>query len=218
MGKKSILNKKQKVILEEFSRDPSLSSVFYFTGGTALSEFYLQHRESEDLDFFSQKSFDPQLVLQRVETWSKKYDFRIKPSFVEPTHIYILNFSDGEQLKIDFAYYPYPKLAPEKKLDGVLMDSFLDIGANKLLAVNQRTEVKDFVDLYFILQNLNFWQLRDGVKAKFNVNLEPYLTAADYLKVADFEFLPKMLRELSLETLKEFFQSEAKKLGHQSVN
>ncbi|MEW5692252.1 MAG: nucleotidyl transferase AbiEii/AbiGii toxin family protein [Candidatus Hydrogenedentota bacterium] len=25
---------------------------FYLTGGTALSEFYLKHRISEDLDFF----------------------------------------------------------------------------------------------------------------------------------------------------------------------
>ncbi|MDR1696214.1 MAG: nucleotidyl transferase AbiEii/AbiGii toxin family protein [Endomicrobium sp.] len=25
---------------------------FYFSGGTALSEYYLRHRYSEDLDFF----------------------------------------------------------------------------------------------------------------------------------------------------------------------
>lgn len=28
---------------------------FYLTGGTALSEFYLQHRYSDDLDFFTRK-------------------------------------------------------------------------------------------------------------------------------------------------------------------
>jgi predicted nucleotidyltransferase component of viral defense system len=28
---------------------------FYLAGGTALAKFYFQHRESYDLDFFSQK-------------------------------------------------------------------------------------------------------------------------------------------------------------------
>jgi predicted nucleotidyltransferase component of viral defense system len=29
---------------------------YYLTGGTALSEFYLQHRYSDDLDLFTRKS------------------------------------------------------------------------------------------------------------------------------------------------------------------
>lgn len=31
---------------------------FFFTGGTALAAFYLGHRESQDLDFFSLQAFD----------------------------------------------------------------------------------------------------------------------------------------------------------------
>jgi len=52
MGKNSILNNRQSLILEEFQKSDFLTSKFYFTGGTALSEVYLKHRESVDLDFF----------------------------------------------------------------------------------------------------------------------------------------------------------------------
>jgi hypothetical protein len=35
---------------------------FYLTGGTALAEFYLQHRLSEDLDFFSEQEVESQAI------------------------------------------------------------------------------------------------------------------------------------------------------------
>lgn len=209
------MGKKQKIIFDAFRGNRKLSSIFYFTGGTALSEFYLKHRESLDLDFFTQNEFDSQIILEAVQSWSKKYRFIIKSSFIDPTYIYILNFKDGEQLKIDFARYPYPQLNKPKSHDGILVDSFLDLAANKLLLINQRTEVKDFVDLYFILKKFNFWELRDAVKTKFNVEIEPFLAAADFMKVADFEIMPKMYKKLDLETLKKFFQTQAKNLGSQ---
>lgn len=44
----------QRIIFDEFSKNSKLRKQFYFTGGTALSAIYLHHRESEDLDFFSE--------------------------------------------------------------------------------------------------------------------------------------------------------------------
>lgn len=216
MGKDSILTGKQRKILDEFKNDSSLS-IFYFTGGTALSEYYLQHRESEDLDFFTKEDFDPQIVLRSVNSWSKKFDFVISSEFIDPTHRYILKFKDGEQLKIDFAKYPYPSLKDSEIFDGVRVDSFYDIAVNKFLTVNQRTEVKDFVDLYYIFENFNYWELKDGVIAKFNIEIEPYLMAADFMKVESFENLPKMRKDLDLKTLKGFFIQKAEKLGKEAT-
>ena len=45
---KSILTPFQKDVLELVSKNPIFTKNFYLTGGTALSEFYLRHRESED--------------------------------------------------------------------------------------------------------------------------------------------------------------------------
>ena len=36
----------------------SIDTKFYLTGGTALSRFYLNHRYSEDLDFFTNRDTD----------------------------------------------------------------------------------------------------------------------------------------------------------------
>jgi len=51
---KEILNKNQKILLEYFSKEDFIND-FYLTGGTALAAFYLNHRYSEDLDFFTEK-------------------------------------------------------------------------------------------------------------------------------------------------------------------
>lgn len=213
MGKGSILTEKQKIILGEFKKDDRMSSLFYFTGGTALSEFYLKHRESADLDFFSNVTFDPQILLETVNSWSIKYDFTAKPTFNDPVHVFFLSFKDGDSLKIDFSRYPYRQIEEPKDFGGLRVDSLYDIAANKLLTVNQRTEVKDFVDLYYLMKEFNFWQLKDGVIAKFNMEMDPFLTAVDFMKVEKFQAMPKMFKKLDLETLKNFFRKQAKKLG-----
>ena len=51
MGK-SILTPKQFDFWELAKKDLWLTKNFFLGGGTALSEFYLHHRLSEDLDFF----------------------------------------------------------------------------------------------------------------------------------------------------------------------
>ena len=52
MGK-TILTPKQLEFLEYVSSDPAITKNFYWTGGTVLAEFYLQHRLSEDIDLFT---------------------------------------------------------------------------------------------------------------------------------------------------------------------
>ncbi len=43
-------------------KDKWICEQFYLTGGTALAEFFLQHRLSEDLDFFSENDFDSSAI------------------------------------------------------------------------------------------------------------------------------------------------------------
>ncbi|MBI4058303.1 nucleotidyl transferase AbiEii/AbiGii toxin family protein [Candidatus Gottesmanbacteria bacterium] len=213
MGK-TVLNLKQTSILDAFTEEPFLTGNFYFTGGTALSEVYLQHRESIDLDFFSRLQFDPQKLLNIIESWSRKYKFIIKQQFVDPTYIYICKFADNEELKIDFATYPYKQLSERVVYhERLQVDSLLDISVNKLITLTQRAEAKDYVDLFYILQHFSFWELKEGVRSKFNVELEPFTAAADFAAVETIEFLPKMLTTLTIQELKSFFLTLAKKLG-----
>ena len=48
---KTILAKRQQNLLTLLKRNENITDNFYLSGGTALSEYYLHHRYSENLDF-----------------------------------------------------------------------------------------------------------------------------------------------------------------------
>ncbi len=54
---KTILSENQARILNLLASEKVITDNFYLSGGTALAEFYLLHRLSEDLDFFSPNEF-----------------------------------------------------------------------------------------------------------------------------------------------------------------
>lgn len=217
MGQNKILTKEQKIILDEVGKNEFLRSSFYFTGGTALSEFYLQHRLSEDIDFFSQNRFDTQSILIIITNWSEKHKFTFEPRLVDPLYFVTTYFKNGVSLKLDFSYYPYKSLERHKTFDNINVDSLLDIAVNKTLTISQRNDVKDFVDLYFLLDQFSLWDLIEGVKVKFNIKIDPLLLASDLLKIEDFDYLPKMVKPLNLNSLKEFFRKQARLLGLKTV-
>ena len=53
-----ILDPRQVEFLDEFQKVAFLKDNFYLTRGTALAAFYLKHRYSEDLDFFTEHEID----------------------------------------------------------------------------------------------------------------------------------------------------------------
>lgn len=173
----------------------------------------MHHRLSEDLDFFSQEKFDTLPILNLIAELSGKLKLKVKSEELEVVRMYILQFPDKEKLKVDFGYYPYQRLKEGKQLDSIEVDSLLDIAVNKLQTIHQRNEVKDFVDLYFLLKKFTVWDLMKGVRIKFKIELDPYAVATDCLKVDSFDHLPVMLKPLSLNKLKSFYKDLAQKLG-----
>jgi len=213
MGHIPNFTKEQKIILDEIKQEPFFKDQFYFTGGTALSSVYLQHRESDDIDLFSEKKFDDKVIFSFMSEWGRRHNFDLQSRFIEVVYIFNLVFSDKTELKVDFSYYPYKRIEKGQVLDGIIIDSLNDIAINKLLTITQRAEVKDFVDLYFLLQKFTVWDLLEGVRAKFKTKLELFLLSADFLKVEEFDYLPRMIKPLTLEELKSFFRQEAKEIG-----
>lgn len=216
MGEIQILTKEQQIILAQVKKEPFFEQ-FYFTGGTALSAFYLQHRYSEDLDFFTQKKFDNQDIFDLIDSWSKKYSFTFTSEFHQVVYIFMLTFKNKEVLKVDFGHYQHKRIEKDNIIDGLKTDSLTDIAVNKLLTITQRSSVKDFVDLYFLLNKFTVWDLLSGVRIKFGMELEPYILASNFLKVEEFEFLPKMILPLTLKDLKAFFREKAKEIGLKAV-
>ncbi|MFN4212390.1 MAG: hypothetical protein ACK4FL_00255 [Microgenomates group bacterium] len=74
------------------------------------------------------------------------------------------------------------------------------------------------MDLYFILkEKYTIWDLLEGVKKKFKLDLDLISLGEDFLNVEKIKFLPKMIKPLTLDQLKIFFKEEAKKLGKKII-
>lgn len=76
MGK-TILSHRQQLLLQKLSELPAVTDSFYLSGGTALAEYYLHHRYSEDLDFFSECEVDVQGIFTVLSSVKKIMGFQL---------------------------------------------------------------------------------------------------------------------------------------------
>ena len=127
--------------------------------------------------------------------------------------MFFLKYSNDYELKVDFAYYPYLNIEELVDVEGLKVNSKKDIAVNKCVTVSQRFDVKDFVDLFYLLKEYSIYELHGLANKKFNRDYDLILLAADLLKVEQFEYLPRMILPLSLGELKEYFVGLAGSLG-----
>lgn len=221
MAAKTILSKNQLDLLKIISHDKNICDFFYLTGGTALAEYYLQHRLSEDLDFFSEREFDAQMIFvfwkkaQRNAN-IKKIDFQ--QSFNR--NLFFLYLNDGEIIKTEFTYFPFPRIEQKKKIDKLAVDSLLDIAVNKVFTVYQKPRSRDFIDLYFILQKEN-WKIADLIKkakSKFDWHVDPLQLGAQFLQATKVKDYPRMIKKIDHKVWQDFFISEAKTLKNEILD
>lgn len=221
MGK-TILTSKQLKFLECIQQEKSITENFYLTGGTALAGFYLQHRLSEDIDLFSEKQ---EVNPDATDAFLQKISSRLKVKNIQRTQFlglftYILNFKDGEKLKVDFNYYPFPRIEKGSLYGKVQIDSIRDIAANKIHTLFMKPRARDYVDLYFILKNEKFTisQLILDAKAKFDWHIDPLTLASQFLRVKEFTDLPVMATPFNIKSMENFFVEEAKKLKDKIIS
>lgn len=168
MNKKEDIKTRQLKILKALS---GKIDDFYLCGGTALSLFYFDHRESEDLDFFTQK-FLFERVQQIVKFLEKKFGYEIKleaENFSEKHQAKMMVFyvqEDDNFIKIDFVEDVFPLIGKFKKIDNIKILSIEDIYIRKIYAtsglkvgmdevgqtrfIGGRQEAKDLFDLYYL--------------------------------------------------------------------
>ena len=142
-----ILTPNQADFLLEFA-ESELKDVFRLTGGTALSAFFLEHRLSEDLDFFSSEKISIHLCQHFLSGLGCGSIFSATKKF--DGNIFLLKHKDGAMLKVEFTYYPLRNIESVWDLHGLRVDSFLDIDivVNKLCAIADRVEAKDYVSFW----------------------------------------------------------------------
>ena len=142
----------------------------YLAEGTAVY-FYLRHRVSVDLDFFTRDEFSAEIFLYRMKECFDEVAVELMGKDT------IILYLGPEKLKFSLFYLPYGLLSRVHKMtinEGITcpLASLNDIAAMKAVAINQRGSIKDFVDLFFILRKtgLDFSDVASLVMEKYGLD------------------------------------------------
>ena len=213
---KSLLTPNQNKFFKFFQRCEPLHKNFYFSGGTALSEFYLRHRFSEDLDFFSEQEFEVTSLSQFLQTNKEKFEakqIRYIQSFNR--NLFFAAYADGSQLKLEFTYYPFPRLKKGKKIGNLQIDSVLDIAVNKAFTLTQQVRGRDFFDIFALAQKYNyeFADLLKKARQKFDYPINYLQLGKNLLKVTEFLDDPILVKEIDKKLVEEYFLRLVKDLN-----
>jgi predicted nucleotidyltransferase component of viral defense system len=146
---------------------------FYLTGGTALGRFYLNHRYSEDMDFFvNADSKFQKYILFIKDKLQKEFKTDISKAIVTEEFARFFIEDNETLMKIEFVNdvafrTGTPLISKQGKIDTVT-----NILANKLTAIVGRDEPKDVFDIVYISLNYSFnWrEVFNHAKEKSLVN------------------------------------------------
>jgi predicted nucleotidyltransferase component of viral defense system len=194
---------------------------YYFTGGTALAEFYLQHRYSDDLDIFTRERrsirADYLEVKQALEHKALEASSELEED--EFVRFFVRGVDEtGQGLKIELGRYAGAQMSPGKSVEKILVDSFEDIAVNKVCAIYGRSEVKDFVDLFFILRDSEFtldYLVGRAKEKEADFDREDTVLefATKLLGVKDLQLHKiRMIKPLAMEDLQSFLVPKAEAL------
>ena len=154
-------------VLIDFCQFPELSN-FSLVDGTALS-LQIGHRKSEDLDFFTDRSFDILELKDAILKYNPKVVFlnetRQGISFSLP-----LPDISIDTRKLDIYNWAVKFIRPAIQENGIRLASLEDIAAFKFDSICHRKEKKDYVDIAVLLDRFSFGEMLDFYKEKFPMN------------------------------------------------
>lgn len=174
-------------------------------GGTGLA-LQIGHRYSEDLDFFHRDSFEPMELVNRL---AEVGDVRIQSRAADTLHAVL----DG--LRLSFLRAHPPLLFTGTAYRGLLLADPRDMAVMKVIAIGGRGSRKDFVDLYFHLTGgTTLESVLALVRRRFtDVDPNEYhlLKSLVYFEDAEAEPMPRMIRDVDWEEVKERMRDEVRR-------
>ncbi len=199
----SIIDPKTFLLIQELQALPELKK-FYLVGGTSLA-LQLGHRNSIDIDLFTQDDFNEETLYNLlIPLYEVQEIFRRKNTIIS-----LLN-----NIKTDFIKHSYPFILPPITEEGITFISKQDIAAMKLHAIIQsRKRLKDFIDVYFLLQHFSLKQMVEFFAKKYTyTNSIIALKAINFFEDIDENIdPPKLLKPLPLKQIKNRIQEATQK-------
>jgi predicted nucleotidyltransferase component of viral defense system len=134
-----------------------IDTEFYLTGGTAASRGYLNHRFSDDLDFFVNDDTHFGLWVERIiNAFAKESHYKLEIVMKEERFSRLILEEADVTLKIELIN-DVPSHIGAISMHAVLgrLDSADNILANKITAAIDRQEPKDLADIWAFCRKMN---------------------------------------------------------------
>ncbi|MBI2635954.1 nucleotidyl transferase AbiEii/AbiGii toxin family protein [Candidatus Peregrinibacteria bacterium] len=210
-----ILTASQKEVLRMIAGEKDLSQTFTLSGGTALAAFHLFHRISDDLDFFSTDPVDDLRVRRFAESARQSLGAdSMEANRLYDRHLFVLHMKNSGPIKIEFTHYPYPALEQPAIRNGVRVESLRDIATDKLAALLDRFEPKDYYDIHALLdgRHTSLATMRTDLQTKFHITADAVQLGAALARAQRLPILPHLRTPVRKEDIQDFFARLAEDL------
>ncbi len=190
---------------------------FHLAGGAALAGVHLRHRLSRDADLFyhdRQAHRDAVRLLPEIAA-----DAGVTVSVARDAGPFVRAVLSGppSPVELDLVYEPVPDIGrPSAPVEGVVLEPFEDLRANKLTCILSRSEPRDLVDLLF-LDRAGHAPERDlPLALRKDASIDSGVLAW-LLSGFPVEPMPIMLEPLTAAALRSFRDALAERLRRLSV-
>ncbi|MDI6731092.1 MAG: nucleotidyl transferase AbiEii/AbiGii toxin family protein [Candidatus Margulisbacteria bacterium] len=197
-----ILDKKRIKLLPLFK---AFKDRFYLAGGTALA-LQLAHRDSIDFDFFTDRDFNSGDLLREIKEVFTGHKIEAAQAGNKTLNIII----DG---KIKASFFCINEKLLNKTINGdyFWLASLDDIACMKITAL-LRAELKDYIDLYYIMQQRSLAEIIKNCQRKYD-NFDPMVYLKALISFDDIN-MPRILfrrkKHVKIKTIKASFQQAVK--------
>lgn len=138
----------QRDLLDAFF---ALEQGFFLTGGAALAGFYLKHRETTDLDLFTESAEVHQRGHHVLAAAADGLGATMTRRLLSPGFERYVVTRNQDSVVVDLVWDRAPQAYPEKRRVGIIrIDPVEEILVNKLTTVLSRGEERDLVDLLLL--------------------------------------------------------------------
>jgi len=179
-------------LLKRLMAHPYFSKLI-LCGGTSLA-LQIGHRKSIDIDLFGKVEIDEITVSKIFNELGNTQIITRTPNIL----VYAIN-----DIKVDIVNYPYPWIQEPLIVSGMRLAQKKDIAAMKLAAITGRGSKKDFIDLFFLLNEFTLKEMLEFYTMKYSDGSTfMVLKSLTYFDDADLEPNPFMLVPLEWEKVK----------------